>query len=138
MLWVFLWSLVGSVLNSDRKMNIVLMVFLYNHSSVGVSMMVRVMSHWVVERSVMSSEMGCIFIIYWTVSLMYWAVMIPEPITMVIVMLFIVNFNVEWLLMNRMVCMIMERIIIDLVISIIEIWVWYCIWRSQWMVVNVS
>ena len=138
MLWVFLWSLIGSVLNSDRKMNIVLMVFLYNHSSVGVSMMVRVMIHWVVERSIVSSEVGCIFIIYWTVSLMYWAVMISEPITMVIVMLFIVNFNVEWLLMNRMVCMIMERIIIDLVISIIEVWVWYCIWRSQWMVVNVS
>ena len=40
MFWVFLWSLIGSVLNSDRKMYIVLVVLLYNHSGVGVTMMV--------------------------------------------------------------------------------------------------
>ena len=137
--WVFLWSLIGSVLNSDRKMNIVLMVFLYNHSSVGVTMMVWVMTHWVVERSIMSSEVSSIFIINWTMSLMYWAVMVSEPITMVIVMLLIEDLSVEWLLLDMMGCsMTMERIIIDLVISIIYIWVWFRIWRSQWMVVNVS
>ena len=136
---VFLWSLIGSMLNSDRNMNIVLMVFLYNHSSVGVTVMVRAVIHWVVVRSIISSGVSSIFIINWTVSLMYWAVMVSEPITMVIVMLLIEDLSVEWLLVDMMGCsMIMERIIIDLVINIIEIGVWYRIWRSQWMVVNVS
>ena len=115
------------------------MVFLYNHSSVGVTVMVWAVIHWVVERSIVSSGVSSIFIINWTVSLMYWAVMVSEPITMVIVMLLIEDLSVEWLLVDMMGCsMTMERIIIDLVINIIEIGVWYRIWRSQWMVVNVS
>ena len=98
------------------------------------------MTHWVVERSIVSSEVSCIFIINWTVSLMYWAMVIPEPITMIIVMRFIVNLSVEWLLMDSVVCMTMtmERIIINLVINIIKIWVWYRIWRCDWVIVNMS
>ena len=121
--------MIGGVLNSDREMYIVLMVFLYYHSSVRVAMMVCVMIHWVVIRSIMISVVSCIFIINWTVSLMNWAVMVSEPVSMGIVMLIIKDFSVEWLLMDFMVWrMTVERIIINLVISIIEIWVWYRIW----------
>ena len=96
------------------------------------------MINWVMERSVVSSKVSSVFIIDWTMSLMDWAVMVSEPISMVIVMLLIEDLSVEWLLMDLMMCMTMERVIIDLVINIIEVWVWHCIWRSQRMVVNVS
>ena len=92
----------------------------------------------VVERSVVSSKVSSVFIIDWTMSLMVWAVMVSEPISMVIVMLLIEDLSVEWLLMDLMMWMTMERVIIDLVINIIEVWVWHCIRRSQRMVVNVS
>ena len=96
------------------------------------------MINWVMERSVVSSKVSSVFIIDWTMSLMDWAVMVSEPISMVIVMLLIEDLSVEWLLMDLMMWMTMERVIIDLVINIIEVWVWHCIWRSQRMVVNVS
>lgn len=77
------------------------------------------MIHWVMERSVVSSKVSSVFIIDWTMSLMDWAVMVSEPISMVIVMLLIEDLSVEWLLMDLMMCMTMERVIIDLVINII-------------------
>ena len=77
------------------------------------------MINWVMERSVVSSKVSSVFIIDWTMSLMDWAVMVSEPISMVIVMLLIEDLSVEWLLMDLMMCMTMERVIIDLVINII-------------------
>ena len=95
------WGLVGSMLNSNWEMHIMLVVLLDNNSCMGVLM--SVVANWVVDRSVMSNEVCSILIVDRIVLLMSCTVVISEPILMILVMIFFIeNLGVERLTRGEM------------------------------------
>ena len=95
------WRLVGSMLNSDREMHIVLVVLLYNYSCMSVLMPVVV--NWVVDRGVMGNKVCSILIVDRIVLLVPCTVVVSKPILMVLVMIFFIeNLGVERLMRGEM------------------------------------
>ena len=122
------WRLVGSMLNSDWEMHIVLVVLLYNYSCMSVLMSVVV--NWVVDRSVMSNKVCSILIVDRIMLLVPCTVVVSKPILMILVMIFFIeNLGVERLMRGEMesLMMIMEWIFVNLMIGIVEVRVWHCI-----------
>ena len=117
-------------------MDIVLVILVYYNSGVGIPVMAMVSILVVMDWSVMGNRVCHIFVI----DMVLWmAMVVSKNVVRIYPVFFIVYLFVECSIVYSVGCTVgMERIIIDYMVGIIEVWVRSGVWGCQRVVVDVS